>query len=1330
MKNINYRYSIISLFTALTLLFAPACERDINDLSPATFPTDPNVFIDGFSAGLNYAAFGGSNVTAFDVDNVEKYRGTASMMFAVPDAGEAEGAYAGGTFYTTIGRDLSSYDALTFYAKATKAATIDLIGFGNDLGQSKYIASLSGVKVNTNWKKYIIPIPNPSKLINERGMFFYSEGPEDGQGYTFWIDEVKFEKLGTLAHPKPSIMNGEDKTVTAFNNTTSLVDGLGYTVNLPNGVDQTVNVAPAYFNFSTSDEAVATVNENGLVSILSEGSATITASFGDDVEADGSLTVQSSGSFDYAPTPTLEADEVISIFSNAYTNVPVDFYNGYWEPWQTTLSADFTINGDDVLNYTNFNFVGIQFASQTINAANMTHLHMDVFIPNAVSPQDALEIEVVDFGADGTADDPNNSIKYQVPSLVSQQWISVDIPLSGLATKNHLAQLIFSNLGTSLSNYYLDNVYLYGGNGGGGGGTTTEPTEAAPAPTVDAADVISLFSDAYTNLEGTDYPDWGQTTVVSNESVAGNSTLKFTGLNYQGIQLASSLDVSSMEYLHIDYWTQNSTELNAFLISSGPVETAFALTVPTDGWNSLDIPLSSFSPVDLADIIQLKFDGNGDIFIDNLYFAKGDGGGGGSSDTEPTTAAPAPTQDAANVVSLFSNAYTDQPVSTWSAEWDDSDVADLQVAGDDVKKYTFTNFAGIDFSSDRLDLSEMTNFHMDIWTPDEVLDKSLSIKCVDFGGGNAEASNFILTVTHSAAGDVEALAKGTWVSIDVPMTAFAGTPTRSDLAQIILTCNLSTVYIDNLYFYGDGGNGGGGSSDTEPTAAAPAPGQDAANVISLFSDAYTDVPVDTWRTDWSAATFEDVTVAGNAAKKYSALDFVGIETTSNQIDASAMTHVHLDVWTADATSFAIKLVDFGANAAYDGGDDSEHQITFENPTQGEWVSYDIPLSDFTGLAAKNHLAQYILVAQPSSAATVWIDNFYFYGDGGTGGGGGGTSDTEPATAAPVPTHDAGEVISIFSDSYTDITDVDYNPNWGQTTTVSTGAIDGNNYLLYSGLNYQGTDFSPNHQDVSTKGFLHLDYWTANSTALDIYVISPGKETPYALTVPTNGNWNSVDIPLSVFADVVDLTDVFQFKFDGNGDIYIDNLYFHGEGNYGGGGGGTVEVDPPTTPAPTPAVRNAEDVISFFSNAYTNTTVDAWSAVWDDSDVADIQVAGDDVKQVTFTNFLGIDFSNNKFDATEMTRFHMDIWTPNEVLDKVITAKMVDFGGGEAEASSCILTITHGPSGEIPALATGAWVSIDVPISAFSGDQTRSDLAQLVMTSNLQTVFIDNMYLYK
>lgn len=1121
MKNIRYNWSAIALITAMVLAGSGSCTRDFEELEPASYPTTPEVFIDGFSAGLNYAAFGGSKVTAFDVDKKEKYEGSASMKFEVPDYEDPEGAYAGGTYFTAVARDLSGYDALTFWAKASKSATIDLVGFGNDLGESKYLVSLPDVNVNTNWKKFIIPIPDPSRLTMEKGMFFYSEGPEDGKGYTFWIDEVKFEKLGTIAHRQPIILDGNDKVESAVNGLKFPLGGLKVTFNMPTGTNQTVTAAPAYFSFASSNAGVASVDATGLVSVLSEGTAVITATSGG-LEAEGSLTVQSAGNFVHAPVPEPDQEDVISIFSNQYVNVPVDFYNGYWQPYQTTTSADFTVDGDAVLVYNNFNFVGIQFTSPTVNATTMTQLHMDIWIPNAVNPGDKLAVKLVDMGPDGTLDGNDPTLVYEIAGpLASQSWISIDISLSGLSSKSSLAQIILERVGTSLTGFYLDNIYFHGN----GGGTVTVPAEAAPTPQArDAANVISIYGDAYTNLPGTDYPDWGQATIVSQVPLAGNNALKFTGLNYQGIQLAASQNVTGMEFLHLDFWTVSSTGLSVFLISPGPVEKAYALSVPTTGWASIDIPLSAFSPVNLGDIIQMKFEGNGDIYLDNIYFYTA----GGGTVSGPAVAAPVPpSRDAADVISLFSNAYTNRTVSTWSADWDDSDVADFQVSGDAIKKYTFTNFAGIDFSSNKFDASGMTHFHMDIWTPDEVMSKSLSIKNVDFGGGTAEATSHILTVVHTSNGDIPALATGSWVSIDVPLTAFTGSQTRADLAQMVLTCNLRTLYVDNIYFY----KSGGGGTATEPTAAAPVPTRDAAGVISMFSGAYPNVTVDTWKTDWSAANYEEVTIAGNATKKYSALNFVGIETGSAPVNATAMTHIHLDVWSADFTNFGIKLVDFGANGIYAGGDDVEHQVNFTSPAKGVWVSYDIPLSDFTGLTTRAHLAQYIFVGQPTGATTIWVDNIYFY----TSGGGGGT--TGPAVAAPAPpARNAANVVSIYSEAYTPITINNFDAGWCGGAAVTQVAVAGNNTLMKNaGINCHGIDFSANRLDLSTFTHIHFDLYTTDTDLTgDVFNVklvdfAGGAGEASALEVNINtgttpaivaGTWVSVDINITSLGGVV------------------------------------------------------------------------------------------------------------------------------------------------------------------------------------------------------------------
>ncbi|MEX0596860.1 MAG: glycosyl hydrolase family 16, partial [Candidatus Paceibacterota bacterium] len=334
-------------------------------------------------AGLNYAAFSNTVLLAFQVDTDVTYNNSiASMRFDVPNVNDPDGAYAGGAFFTTVGRDLSGYDALTFWAKSSKAASLDVVGFGIDLGENKYPASISGASLSTAWKKYIIPIPDASKLKTEKGMFYFSEGPEDGDGYTFWIDEVKFEKLGTIAHGEAAIMNGANASENTYVGVTSKIDGAVATFNLPTGVNQTVLISSSYLNFVSSNPNVASVDSNGTIISLSPGTTVITANFGDTF-ANGSLTINCQGTFVSAPVPTRDQANVISLFSDAYTNVPVNYYNGYWQPWQTTVSNDFTVQGDNILNYTIFNFVGIEYSSPTINANNMTHVHLDVFFPGA-----------------------------------------------------------------------------------------------------------------------------------------------------------------------------------------------------------------------------------------------------------------------------------------------------------------------------------------------------------------------------------------------------------------------------------------------------------------------------------------------------------------------------------------------------------------------------------------------------------------------------------------------------------------------------------------------------------------------------------------------------------------------------------------------------------------------------------------------------------------------------------------------------------------------------------------------------------------------------------
>lgn len=159
------------------------------------------------------------------------------------------------------------------------------------------------------------------------------------------------------------------------------------------------------------------------------------------------------------------------------------------------------------------------------------------------------------------------------------------------------------------------------------------PTVAAPTPPVrNSSDVISLFSGAYTDLAGTDwFPNWGQSTVVTDVSIAGNPTKKYTNFNYQGVQFLNAVDADAagMTKLHIDIWTPNVTTFDVYPIQPGQPEAAKSLSPTPLIWNSYDIDLATIGTMPLDSIIQFKFVstpfGGTNVWLDNIYFYKGTG---------------------------------------------------------------------------------------------------------------------------------------------------------------------------------------------------------------------------------------------------------------------------------------------------------------------------------------------------------------------------------------------------------------------------------------------------------------------------------------------------------------------------------------------------------------------------------------------------------------------------------------------------------------------------------------------------------------------------------
>jgi hypothetical protein len=447
----------LAALTALLTFAAAGCSRDSGTLEPWPPNTDPIVFEDRFTGLVEFYAFGNSQLDALSVQTAEQYDGSTCLRIRVPAPG---GKYAGGAFVASQQRDLSGYTALTFWAKASRAVKLKEAGFGNDnAGTTRYVAGSSGLQITTTYKKYAIPIPLPSKLTAERGLFFFSAEPQDASGYDIYIDEVKFENLLTVTNPRPVMTT---RTVNTFVGAVTSAKGTRVTFNVE-GTDLLVNHSPVYFTYASSDSSVATVADE-VIRVIGPGTATISAKL-DTAAVTGTMTLNA-GEFTpgLAPTPIVPAGKVISIFSNAYANRYVDKWSADWDDADVT---DLQIYGNDMKLYTNLVFAAIEFTSQPVDATAMTHFHMDIWIPTGT----LFKVKLVDFGPDGVynkppsaSDDKESQLAFtsvSTPPLVAGTWLGLEVPLANftaLTTRAHLAQIVIEG---NPSSVYVDNIYFH-----------------------------------------------------------------------------------------------------------------------------------------------------------------------------------------------------------------------------------------------------------------------------------------------------------------------------------------------------------------------------------------------------------------------------------------------------------------------------------------------------------------------------------------------------------------------------------------------------------------------------------------------------------------------------------------------------------------------------------------------------------------------------------------------------------------------------------------------------------------------------------------------------
>ena len=158
------------------------------------------------------------------------------------------------------------------------------------------------------------------------------------------------------------------------------------------------------------------------------------------------------------------------------------------------------------------------------------------------------------------------------------------------------------------------------------------PTVAAPTPPVrNTGDVVSIYSDAYNDLNTNFDAGWCGTNSVTEVTIGGNATIQYNGNNCQGIVLAEGIDITSYTNMHVDVYIEGSVDVTSKVFNLKFVQqpggaalevnfnAASSPALVAGSWISIDVP------VDLSIFTGFKEFGitadnlKNEVWYDNLY---------------------------------------------------------------------------------------------------------------------------------------------------------------------------------------------------------------------------------------------------------------------------------------------------------------------------------------------------------------------------------------------------------------------------------------------------------------------------------------------------------------------------------------------------------------------------------------------------------------------------------------------------------------------------------------------------------------------------------------
>ncbi|WP_051605513.1 T9SS type A sorting domain-containing protein [Sediminibacter sp. Hel_I_10] len=302
-----------------------------------------------------------------------------------------------------------------------------------------------------------------------------------------------------------------------------------------------------------------------------------------------------------------------------------------------------------------------------------------------------------------------------------------------------------------------------------------------------------------------------------------------------------------------------------------------------------------------------------------------------------------------------------------------------------------------------------------------------------------------------------------------------------------------------------------------------------------------------------------------------------------------------------------------------------------------------------------------------------------------------------------------------------------------SVAVVTDPTDSGNMVLElvgSGIFYDGAIMElDTYIDLSddANNTITFEFWSASDEERTHLLKFEGGPAGAQVELEFNSNvtgWQTINVDFGpgLSAEYTKIVFFPDFASEQTGTYYVDDV-----------DGPNGEVIPgeefPSVAAPVPPARDPAEVVSIFSGAYENISVNTFDTDWCPASTTEIEIDGNATKQVVNLGCEGVDFQSGRFDATGFSTFHIDFFTFSDTEDQSFNVKFSNWNGGNGEANAIEYSITN--ANFLTAPNPGTWYSVDIPLDDFTAitNADRNDLVQFVITSSLGTVFYDNLYMH-